>query len=202
MTQIEIAQRALDAKKAQLENAYKLYFNHIKQANGQPMNDKKNGSAWFRRRESFDDQIRRLKDDVERLVERIRVLKRHDLNKKNNRNKNGTIDYCNVNNIELVKNHKLKRVRDRAAYLQYSLDMSSIADSMMSNEFRLLIESKKIKRWDKLPHLFFVKGFKVAVFIKKTGDVSFSENYYPCSADEEEAVIKFLGIDIKGNRGK
>lgn len=198
MTQIEIAQRALDAKKAQLDNAYKLYFNHIKQANGQPINDKKNGSAWFRRRESFNDQIRRLKDDVERLVERIRVLKRHDLNKKNNRNKNGTIDYNNVNNIELVKNHKLKRVRDRAAYLQYSLDMSSVADIMMSNEFRLLIESKKISRWGKLPHLFFVKGFeKVAIFITKTGEVSFSANYYPSSRDEEEAVIKFLGIDIK-----
>ncbi len=198
MTRLEIAQRALSKKQAQLDNAFNVHFNHVKQANGQPMNDKKNGLAWVSRMESTNDAIRSLQGEVARLTERVKILKRHELNKENNLNKNGTIDYNNVKNIELVRNHKSKKVRDKAIYLQYSIDMSLVADSMMSDEFRLLIESKKISRWDKLPHLFFVKGFnKVAIFITKANEVSFSANYYPSSQDEEQAVIKFLGIDIK-----
>ena len=63
---LEILKNSLVKKEAELQRRYDNYFATYKQPNGQPMNDKRNGGAFFRKVDKQNDAIRNQKDSIEK----------------------------------------------------------------------------------------------------------------------------------------
>jgi len=71
MKRLEILEKSLEKKEQELNRRFDNCFNHIKSANGQPMNDKRNGQAFFNRAEKNDNAIRNQLESVEKTKEAI-----------------------------------------------------------------------------------------------------------------------------------
>ena len=70
-SRLEILERSLAKKEAELERRFEAMFADRKSANGQPLNDKRNGAATFRRWENQDDGIRNMKAEIEKTKNAI-----------------------------------------------------------------------------------------------------------------------------------
>lgn len=78
---ISILNKSLEKKKAKLDAAYSRHFDDVRRANGQPINDKRNGAATFKRWDKQSDSIRKHIAEVEKTE---RAIERE----------NGKIEYC------------------------------------------------------------------------------------------------------------
>lgn len=66
MSRIEILEASLVKKEALLDAAFEAHFADVKSANGQPLNDKRNGSGTLRRWEKQDDALRTKLSSIEK----------------------------------------------------------------------------------------------------------------------------------------
>ena len=62
---LEILKNSLTKKEALRDLKINDHFSTVKQANGQPLNDKRNGAATLRKWESQNDVIRKLNESIE-----------------------------------------------------------------------------------------------------------------------------------------
>lgn len=68
---LEILEASLAKKEAELERRFDEHFGTWKQTNGQPMNDKRNGDAFFNKVDRQNDGIRSLKDSIQKTKDAI-----------------------------------------------------------------------------------------------------------------------------------
>ena len=76
---LEILQKSLEKKKEKMQRAIDNVFAHQAMTNGQPMNDKSSGVAWFNKRDRLDDaainaraEIEKTERAIEREMSKIR----------------------------------------------------------------------------------------------------------------------------------
>lgn len=69
---LEILKASLEKKQAILNERFATHFADVKQANGQPMNDKRNGRQTFSRWDKQEDAIRNAQKELEKTKEAIR----------------------------------------------------------------------------------------------------------------------------------
>ncbi|MDA3614741.1 hypothetical protein [Polluticaenibacter yanchengensis] len=68
---LEILKQSLIKKEAQLSNRISAHFDTVKQANGQPLNDKRNGRATLNKWEKQNDAIRNLMTSIDKTKNAI-----------------------------------------------------------------------------------------------------------------------------------
>jgi hypothetical protein len=68
---LEILKESLKKKEAELDRRFDNHFSTVKQANGQPLNDKRNGAATLAKWEKQNDGIRNQKEEVEKTKRAI-----------------------------------------------------------------------------------------------------------------------------------
>ena len=67
----EILKNSLKKKEQQLENRFDDHFADVKRANGQPLNDKRNGQSTLNRWERQNEAIQNLKKSIEKTKDAI-----------------------------------------------------------------------------------------------------------------------------------
>lgn len=73
MGRLEILQRSLEKKEAELRRRFDVHFADVRSANGQPLNDKRNGQATLNRWERQNESIRNQKANIERTQRAIEI---------------------------------------------------------------------------------------------------------------------------------
>ena len=68
---LEILKNSLAKKEQELERRFDVHFATVKQANGQPLNDKRNGQATLNKWERQNDVIRTTKESIEKTKQAI-----------------------------------------------------------------------------------------------------------------------------------
>ena len=63
---LEILKASLEKKQAELDRKFSNHFADVKSANGQPLNDKRNGQSTLNRWEKQNDSIRKQKAEIEK----------------------------------------------------------------------------------------------------------------------------------------
>ena len=68
---LEILKNSLSKKEQELERRFDVHFATVKEANCQPLNDKRNGKATLNKWERQNDAIRRAKESIEKTKRAI-----------------------------------------------------------------------------------------------------------------------------------
>jgi hypothetical protein len=68
---LEILKNSLSKKQKRFDDAFENHFDDVKSANGQPLNDKRNGTATLNRWERQNNSLRRLKQEIEKTEQAI-----------------------------------------------------------------------------------------------------------------------------------
>ena len=68
---LEILKQSLVKKEQELQRRFDVHFATVKQANGQPLNDKRNGQATLNKWERQNDAIRTAKESIEKTKQAI-----------------------------------------------------------------------------------------------------------------------------------
>lgn len=68
---LEILKQSLAKKEQELQRRFDVYFATVKQANGQPLNDKRNGQATLNKWERQNDAIQTAKESIEKTKRAI-----------------------------------------------------------------------------------------------------------------------------------
>lgn len=63
---LEILRESLKKKEQKFDERLEAHFGDVRQANGQPLNDKRNGAATMRRWERQNDALRNLEEGIQR----------------------------------------------------------------------------------------------------------------------------------------
>jgi len=63
---LEVLENSLSKKEAELDRRFDQHFSDVRSANGQPLNDKRNGQATLNRWERQNDGIRRQQESIEK----------------------------------------------------------------------------------------------------------------------------------------
>lgn len=70
---LEILNQSLVKKEQELQRRFDVHFATVKQANGQPLNDKRNGQATLNKWERQNDAIRTAKESIEKTKRAIDI---------------------------------------------------------------------------------------------------------------------------------
>ena len=68
---LEILKRSLEKKQAEFDNKLSNHIADVKRANGQPLNDKRNGYVTLNRWERQNDSLRNLQQSIEKTKNAI-----------------------------------------------------------------------------------------------------------------------------------
>ncbi|MCC3214934.1 hypothetical protein LIV57_06590 [Chryseobacterium sp. X308] len=68
---LQVLENSLIKKEAELQRRFDNHFNTWKQTNGQPMNDKRGGGAFFKKIEKQNDSIRNMQASIEKTKDAI-----------------------------------------------------------------------------------------------------------------------------------
>lgn len=68
---LNILKKSLEKKKRIFDEKIKNHFDSVREANGQPLNDKRNGAATLRKWEKQNDSIRNAKAEIEKTKKAI-----------------------------------------------------------------------------------------------------------------------------------
>jgi len=102
---LEILKGSLIKKEQLLNDKFKNHFETVKQANGQPLNDKRNGQATLNKWERQNESIRSQKESIKKTKRAIEIEKGKILEVEH------TNTFIPAEILELVKNGELKQWR-------------------------------------------------------------------------------------------
>mgnify|MGYP000130623779 CR=1 FL=1 len=68
---LEILKRSLEKKQSEFDNKLNSHISDVKRANGQPMNDKRNGHVTLNRWDRQNDSLRSLKESIQKTIDAI-----------------------------------------------------------------------------------------------------------------------------------
>ncbi|MGM9885486.1 PBECR4 domain-containing protein [Streptococcus hyointestinalis] len=197
-------------KKQRLEEEYntavEAVFAHQRLTNGQPMNDKRGGEAWFKRQEKLENRARNLLDEISKQEERIQSLEYQD----EGLNRWGTGLALTIDNIprireEIEKGKRGESVYTKATLRTYAKRLKVLEDQVkrlgtitISPQAQALIDQGKVRQWKKQPDTYFVKGLRrVALTLKDDGSFEVAKRYAPKTPEEIEHVTALLKQPIE-----
>lgn len=209
------AKRKLERLNNEFMDATDAVYSHSAMANGQPMNDKRNGAAFFKRQEQLENKVFNKLDEIKKQEERVERLEQQQRFKEEGLNRKGNGLDMSVQNIPRIReelekaergeshytNETIKRYREELKRLEgISEQMSSVT---IQPSTQSLIDDGSVNQWAKQPNLYFVKGLRrVAVELTEEGTFVPSTKYRP-RTDEEKAVLDNLlnkqnDVDLPG----
>ncbi|HFI0292665.1 TPA: LPD25 domain-containing protein, partial [Streptococcus suis] len=199
------AERKLERLNGELvEKADKVYA-HTRQANGQPMNDKRGGSSFFRKQDMLEGSVFTKLDEIKKQEERVEKLRYQKGLKERGFNKQGNGLIMSVDNIPRIKGaieafEKGEPGFTRATINRYRKELvkleamkERLEDIRISPGAQHLIDEGLVTQWQKQPTLYFVKGLrKVAFELTDSGEFQVSAKYQPKTSEEVDKVEELL----------
>lgn len=199
------ARRKLERLEGEQSQAIQKVFDHYKQTNGQPMNDKRGGDAFFRKADRLDERVVAKNQEIEQQRERVERLEERARNKELGLNRQGTGLEMSVRNIprireEIEKSKKGESVYTKATIKRYEKELERLEAIASRNDqvtlsptAQALVEAGELNQWQKQPTTYFVKGLrKVALEMDETGNLVPSQKYRPKTDKERERVEELL----------
>lgn len=199
------ARRKLERLNNEFSEATNAVYSHSSRANGQPMNDKRDGASYFRRQEQLENRVFSTLDEIKKQEERVEHLERQADFKARGLNRQGTGLEMSVDNIPRIKEaiEKFDNGESDFAratikrYRQELVRLEAMRDRMASTVIRPgaqhLIDKGLVSQWKKRPTLYFVKGLsKVAFELGEDGRFQVSKKYAPQTGAEQEEVERLL----------
>lgn len=191
--------------------------NHYRITNGQPMNDKRNGSSWFKKENWFLDKIRDKRQEIEEQRERVEKLEEQAYNKANGLNRNGSGLEMSVKNIPRIEKEIEKFKRGESLYTKATIkryeqelvklkEMAKKAEQKLTAGAQKLVDDGLLRQWKKKPTIYFVtdRNFKkLALELNSEGEFEESSVYrYRATTDEAKAYVqKLLSMQAEINGG-
>lgn len=199
------ARRKLNRLEGELRDSTQAVFDHVAQANGQPMNDKRGGDAFFRRANRLEERAISKSKEIEAQRERVEHLEWQAENREQGLNRQGTGLEMSVRNIprireEIEKSKKGESVYTKATIKRYEKELERLEEMARRNDqvslstaAQELVEAGELNQWQKQPTTYFVKGLKkVALEMDETGNLVPSQKYRPKTDKERERVEELL----------
>lgn len=193
-TRLELAEQKLARLKSEFETKTQAAYSHMAQTNGQPMNDKRNGQAFFKKRDQLEQSIFNNLAETRKQEERVEMLKRVEYNKANHLTNAGGLQ-TSVHNIDKLKERKQdKATRDKIKLLEDIAEKAKTDAEIMTDKAKQLIADGIVKQWDKKPIYYFVAGLKKVAFVvdKNTGEFIVSKKYAPTIESDIATVQDIL----------
>lgn len=209
------AKRKLERINNEFMDATDAVYSHSAMANGQPMNDKRNGAAFFKRQEQLENKVFNKLDEIKKQEERVERLEQQQRFKEEGLNRKGNGLDMSVQNIPRIREELEKAERGESHYTRETIKryreelkrLESISEQMSSVTIQpstqALIDDGSVNQWAKQPNLYFVKGLRrVAVELTEEGMFVPSTKYRP-KTDEEKTVMDDLlnrqnDVDLPG----
>lgn len=206
-TRIEIAQKKLERLEEEFENKVDDLFQHSKQTNGQPMNDKRNGGSFLNKQNKKEEAVFNKLDEIEEQKERIEKLEYQEELRSSGQNKQGGL-IMSVENIPRIKaeiekaeqgastysSATIRKYKKKLGELERIKEKAELAEKNLSKEAKALIESGSIYQWKKQPTIYFVKGLKkVALEIDSQGFFKESQKYKAQNEEDKKRIQELLG---------
>ena len=209
------AKRKLERINNEFMDATDAVYSHSAMANGQPMNDKRNGAAFFKRQEQLENKVFNKLDEIKKQEERVERLEQQQRFKEEGLNRKGNGLDMSVQNIPRIREEFEKAERGESHYTRETIKryreelkrLESISEQMSSVTIQpstqALIDDGSVNQWAKQPNLYFVKGLRrVAVELTEEGTFVPSTKYRP-KTDEEKTVMDDLlnrqnDVDLPG----
>lgn len=209
------AKRKLERINNEFMDATDAVYSHSAMANGQPMNDKRNGAAFFKRQEQLENKVFNKLDEIKKQEERVERLEQQQRFKEEGLNRKGNGLDMSVQNIPRIREELEKAERGESHYTRETIKryreelkrLESISEQMSSVTIQpstqALIDDGSVNQWAKQPNLYFIKGLRrVAVELTEEGTFVPSTKYRP-KTDEEKTVMDDLlnrqnDVDLPG----
>lgn len=209
------AERKLERLSGELvEKADKVYA-HTRQANGQPMNDKRGSLSYFRKQDQLEGAVFTKLDEIKKQEERVEKLRYQRDLKERGFNKQGNGLIMSVDNIPRIKGaieafEKGEPGFTRATINRYRKELvkleamkERLEDIRISPGAQHLIDEGLVTQWQKQPTLYFVKGLrKVAFELTESGEFQPSPKYLARDAEAVERVAELLDQQTTINNEK
>ncbi|HER7645892.1 TPA: toprim domain-containing protein [Streptococcus pyogenes] len=198
------AKRKLERLNNEFMDATDEVYSHSAMANGQPMNDKRNGATFFKRQEQLENKVFNKLDEIKKQEERVERLEQQQRFKEEGLNRKGNGLDMSVQNIPRIREELEKAERGESHYTRETIKryreelkrLEGISEQMSSVTIQpstqALIDDGSVNKWAKQPNLYFVKGLRrVAVELTEEGTFVTSTKYRP-RTDEEKSVLDNL----------
>nr|WP_321382965.1 hypothetical protein [uncultured Enterococcus sp.] len=215
MSRLGQARRKLERLETELAGKFDQMYEHQRLTNGQPMNDKRNGRAWFNKQEKIDDSIRNLMQQIEEQKDRVEKYERHAEYKEMGMNKQGGL-IMSIENIPRIKEEiekskvgeslfsrdTIRKYEKQLEILEAAKNQAEVAENNLSSHAKALIESGNLNQWKKNPMIYFVKDLKKVAFeLTPEGDFQLAAKYQPVTADEKARVVELLSGKEEAKEG-
>lgn len=200
------ARQKLARLEGEVSEAGQQVFDHYKQTNGQPMNDKRNGASFFKRANQLEDKAIRLSGEVEEQRERVEDLEWQEENRRLGFNRSGNGLELSVKNIPRIKEEIERFERGESRFTRKTIEryrnelvkleeMAKRSQVTLSPGAQKLVDEGAVNQWEKKPVFYFVKGLrKVAFEVDETGNFKLSNNpkYQPTTEEAEQRINELL----------
>ena len=200
------ARQKLARLEGEVSEAGQQVFDHYKQTNGQPMNDKRNGASFFKRANQLEGKAIRLSGEVEKQRKRVEALEWQEENRRLGLNRSGNGLEMSVKNIPKIKEaierfergegmftaKTIQRYRNELVKLE---EMAKRSQVTLSPGAQKLVDEGAVNQWEKKPVFYFIKGLrKVAFEVDEKGNFKLSSNpkYQPTTDEAEQRVNELL----------
>lgn len=209
------AQRKLDRLNQEFSEATSAVYAHTAQTNGQPMNDKRNGAAYFKKQNQLENKVFRTLDEIKQQEERVERLEQQAEFKAQGLNRQGTGLEMSVQNISRIREEiakadrgesvytaeTIKRYRNQLKRLETMVDRSQTVS--LSPQAQALVDEGLITQWQKQPTIYFVKGIRrVALELDDRGNLILSPRYAPRSDSDRQRLEELLSRLTLENKQK
>ncbi|WP_238145639.1 PBECR4 domain-containing protein [Streptococcus suis] len=184
------AERKLERLNGELVEKADRVYAHTRQANGQPMNDKRGGASFFRKQDQLEGAVFTKLDEIKKQEERVEKLRYQQDLKERGFNKQGSGLVMSVDNIPRIKDaieafekgeHGFTRAtinRYRKELVKLEAMKERLEATRISPGAQHLIDEGLVTQWQKQPTLYFVKGLrKVALELTENGEFQTTQKY-------------------------
>lgn len=208
--QLQRAQGKLERLQEELDQVNKDLQERYEMTNGQPMNDKRNGSSWFKRTNQLEEKRYNKIQELEEQKKRVEMLKRRDYNKANGLNRRGNGLDMSVENIPRIKEEIAKFERGESSYRKETIqryqrelgrleEMAKLSGQELTPGAQKLVDEGLIRQWKKKPMLYFVtdKEFRrLALELNDKGEFQESSDlrYHAMYGAAEDKIAELLKI--------
>ena len=201
------AQRKLNRLKGELDHSIQVAQEHQNLTNGQPMNDKRNGAAFFKKQEQLENKVFSTMDEIKKQEERVEKLQYQKELKEKGLNRQGNGLEMSVQNLPKIREEIEKADRGESMFTKetikrYRQELERLEAAQNKAEgviiqpaAQSLIDEGIVNQWQKRPDTYFVKGLRrVALELTEEGNFQISSNwkYQPKTEDEKEKVEDLL----------
>lgn len=206
--QIKRAKGKLARLKKEFAQVDEQLNEHYRITNGQPMNDKRNGASWFKKKDAIEERGFRLLDEIKQQEERIEKLKDKEENKALGLNRQGNGLEMSVANIPRIEEEIEKFKRGESLYTKATIkryerelvklkEMAKKAEQELAVGAQKLVDDGLLRQWKKKPTIYFVtdRNFrKLALELNSEGKFEECIRYRATTEEAKKYVQDLLNM--------